>query len=126
MCIRDRCQRPQVNITISQIPHSDHCVTSVDIYLCRARLSRFRALLLSDFDRAIITGKASLVPPASSGRKLLSPLCAPRFAYVTADFAARRLNVREGGAERMSVPVLLIIRGARPYSAPLLSTLRDP
>ena len=29
-----QCQRPQVNITISQIPHSDHCVTSVDIYLC--------------------------------------------------------------------------------------------
>ena len=56
----------------------------------------------------------------------LSPLCAPRFAYVTADFLARCLNVREGKAKGVRVPVPLTIRGARPYSAPLFSAFRDP
>ena len=67
-----------------------------------------------------------MLPPADSGRKLLSPLCAPRFAYVTADFLARCLNVREGKAKGVRVPVPLTIRGARPYSAPLFSAFRDP
>ena len=74
----------------------------------------------------MITGLALLVPPADSGRKLLSPLCDPRFAYVTADFLARCLNVREGKAKGVRVPVPLTIRGARPYSAPLFSAFRDP
>ena len=43
---------------------------------------------------------------AVCGKKLLSPLCAPRFAYVTADFAARCLKVLRDGGEGTYLPVL--------------------